>query len=191
MGLEIPFYHGQMNAVDREFLLSQFTGRIKPEINNIICTNAFGMGLDIPNVHLVIHWVQPESVEDYLQEFGRAGRDDKPSIALIFKSRNDTDLRFYMAELTAKEAAKKGLDAQNSLSIKKENIKELDRMTLDRRRCFRKQIMAYFKEDKKRKIRSIAMMIIEWILCTKNKVNRSTICCDACNRRETKRLLEI
>lgn len=190
MGITIPFYHGQMNAIDREFLLGQFTGRMEPEINNIICTNAFGMGIDIPNVHLVIHWMQPESVEDYLQEFGRAGRDGKPSIALIFKSRNDTDLRFYMARMAAQAATKKGLDAQHVLLTKNDNIKELDRMILNQRQCFRNQITEYFKEDKIQKRRSISMMIIEWFLSTKNKTDRSTICCDACNSREVKRLLK-
>ena len=52
--LEIPFYH---------------------EVPHIICTNAFGMGLDIPDVRLVIHWQQPAFAEDLPQEFGRAGRD--------------------------------------------------------------------------------------------------------------------
>jgi ATP-dependent DNA helicase RecQ len=189
MGMTIPFYYGQMSAIDREFMLGQFTGRIAPETNNIICTNAFGMGIDIPNVHLVIHWMQPESVEDYLQELGRAGRDGKLSIALIFKSPNDTDLRLYMAKMTAQETAKKGLDAQASLSSKTENIKELDRMIMNRRRCFRKQIMEYFKEDKIKKSISIAMMIIEWVLCSKSKADRSNICCDVCNPEEVKRLL--
>jgi len=189
MGVQIPFYHGQMNTIDREFLLGQFTGRLKPEIDNIICTNAFGMGIDIPNVHLVIHWMQPESVEDYLQEVGRAGRDGKPSIALIFKSRNDTGLRLYMAEMTAQEAVRKGMDGQASLSAKIENIDQLDRMILDRRQCFRKQILKYFKEDEGIKRRSIAMMIIEWLMCRKSKSHRSKICCDVCNAREVKRVI--
>lgn len=190
IGIRIPFYYGKMSAIDRDFLLGQFTGRIKPEIDNIICTNAFGMGIDIPNVHLVIHWTQPESVEDYLQEFGRAGRDGKPSIALIFKSKNDTDLRLYMAKMTAKEAAKKGLDTQDSLSTKIENIKELDHMIRNRSRCFRKQIVEYFKEDNKIKKKSIALMIIEWFLCKKNKEHKTTICCDVCNSGEVKQLLQ-
>jgi len=189
MGITIPFYHSRLNAVDRDFLMGQFTGRIKPEADNIICTNAFGMGIDIPNVHLVIHWTQPESVEDYLQEFGRAGRDGKPSIALIFKSSKDTDLRFFMAKMTAQEAAKKGLDVQEHLKTKIERIQELDRMVRNKRRCFRNQITDYFNDDKNGKRKSIAMRIIEWFLCTKNKTARSTICCDACNSREVKRLL--
>ncbi len=190
MGLNIPFYHGKMNAVDREFLLGRFTGRLEPEVNSIICTNAFGMGIDIPNVHLVIHWMQPESVEDYLQEFGRAGRDGKPSIALIFKSRDDIGLRLFMAKKTSEAAAKNGLDGEAALLSKKENIRELDRMLVNRRQCFRKQLLSYFKESPEKR-KSIAMRIIEWLLCAKSKTDRSAICCDACDSQEVKRLLRI
>lgn len=189
MSMKVPFYHGQMNAVDREFLLGQFTGRIKPEVNNIICTNAFGMGIDIPNVHLVIHWMQPDSVEDYLQEFGRAGRDGKPSIALIFKSRNDTDLRLFMAKKTAEEASRNGVDAKAALLTKMETIRDLDHMIMNRQKCFRREIVDYFKEGTMKNRRSIAMMILEWILLKKNKTEKSSICCDACDKKKIKLLL--
>lgn len=189
IGLQIPFYHGGMTAVDREFLLGRFTGRLKPDIDNIICTNAFGMGLDIPNIHLVIHWTQPESVEDYLQEFGRAGRDGQPSIALIFKSYNDTGVRYFMAKKTVQAAEKKGIDVRDALLAKKENIKELDRMIRNRRLCFRKQITGYFGEDNSLKRKSIAMRILEWILSKKKKETKSSICCDACDRKKINKLL--
>jgi ATP-dependent DNA helicase RecQ len=192
LGLDIPFYHGQMMPIDREFLLGQFTGRLQPEINAIICTNAFGMGLDIPNVHLVVHWMQPESVEDYLQEFGRAGRDGKTSIALIFKSSKDIGLRSYMAERTATDAIKKGGqpdDVQRQLTIKKRNITHLDQMIRDQHQCFRQQILGYFKDDTEIRRKSIAIRIIEWLLCKKSKVKKTSLCCDFCNAKETKALI--
>lgn len=189
MGMTIPFYHGRINAVDRDFMLSQFTGRIKPEADNIICTNAFGMGIDIPNVHLVIHWTQPESVEDYLQEFGRAGRDGEPSIALIFKSSNDTGIRYFMAEKTVQAAEKEGIDVRHTLMTKRENIKELDYMIRNRRVCFRRQITEYFSEDNFSKRKSIAMRILEWVLSKKKRETKSSICCDACDSRKINKLL--
>src|ERR1051325_8878164 len=73
LGLEVPFFHSKLGtANNRDTLLGRFTGRIDPPANLIICTNAFGMGLDLPDVRLVIHWQHPASVEDYLQEFGPA-----------------------------------------------------------------------------------------------------------------------
>ena len=85
VGLDLPFFHSKLGtANDRDMLLGQFTGRVDPPVRVVICTNAFGMGLDLPDVRLVVHWQHPASAEDYLQEFGRAGRDGKPSVAVMF-----------------------------------------------------------------------------------------------------------
>ena len=77
-GLETPFYHSQLASPwEREQLVKRFVGESRPIVDRIICTSAFGMGLDVRNVRMVIHWQHPSSVEDYLQEFGRAGRDGR------------------------------------------------------------------------------------------------------------------
>ena len=104
-GLEIPFFHSTLGtANDRDMLLGRFTGRIEPAERVVICTNAFGMGLDVPNVRLVIHWQHPASVEDYLQEFGRAGRDGYPSVAILFTDKKDDGLLRFMANKTVAAA---------------------------------------------------------------------------------------
>lgn len=191
IGLSVPFYHGKLNPVDREFLQNRFSGRNDPEIDVIICTNAFGMGLDIPNVRAVIHWMQPESIEDYLQEFGRAGRDRNPSTAIIFKTKkDDTGLRKFMAEKSLEMAKKRGIDGSASYKRKLESIAELDQMIRNRNRCFRKQITEYFQTDAQLKI-SFAMRIVEWLLSYKTKTKKASFCCDACNPEETRKALRI
>src|SRR5438477_7289412 len=101
LGLELPFFHAKFGTVnDRDMLLGRFTGRISPPANVVICTNAFGMGLDVPNVRLVVHWQHPASVEDYLQEFGRAGRDGNHSIAVLFTGAKDEGLLSFMSDKT-------------------------------------------------------------------------------------------
>ena len=190
-GISVPFYHGQLNPVDRQFLLNRFTGRNDPEVDVIICTNAFGMGLDIPNVRAVIHWMQPESIEDYLQEFGRAGRDRNPSTAIIFKTKkDDTGLRKFMAEKSLEMAQKRGIDGSASYKRKLESIAELDHLIRNRNRCFRKQITEYFQTDAQQKI-SFTMRIVEWLLSYKTKTKRASFCCDACNPEETRKALGI
>jgi len=105
-GIDVPFYHGRLPALDRQDLLDRFRGTIEPHLDALVCTNAFGIGIDIPNVRVVVHWLQPESVEDDLQEVGRAGRDGKPAVAVIFKASDDLGLRRYMARKTARRRRK-------------------------------------------------------------------------------------
>ncbi|WP_281062460.1 helicase-related protein, partial [Mesorhizobium sp. M1C.F.Ca.ET.193.01.1.1] len=51
LGLNIPFYHSKLgNAWERQELVKRFLGQSRPVVDQIICTNAFGMGLDVPNV---------------------------------------------------------------------------------------------------------------------------------------------
>lgn len=78
-------------------LLGRFSGRLEPPLRVMICTNAFGMGVDLPDVRLVVHWQHPASVKDYLQEFGRAGQDGKSSVADTFVGDNDEGLLRFMA----------------------------------------------------------------------------------------------
>jgi ATP-dependent DNA helicase RecQ len=189
-GLTVPFYHSQLSTSDRGNLLSRFTGVLEPEINEVICTNAFGMGIDISNVRVVVHWVQPESVEDYLQEFGRAGRDSKPATAVIFKCNGDTGIREFMAEKTAEQATTKGIDGSVSYQRKLESIAELDQMIRNRKMCFRRQIMDYFQAGTSSQ-RSVAIRILEWLLGRRIRVERAKFCCDACNASSARKQLGI
>lgn len=108
VGMDIPFYHGQLNSMLKDNLQSRYTGSVEPRLDNIICTNAFGMGLDIPNIRLVVHWQYPASIEDYVQEYGRAGRDDKESIAVLFfdlsEPSNEYSLQKFMIDKTLEKA---------------------------------------------------------------------------------------
>ena len=64
-------------AIIRSFTLSQSVLRI------VLATTAFGMGIDCPNIHRIIHWGPPANLEQYLQETGRAGRDGKQAEAIL------------------------------------------------------------------------------------------------------------
>ena len=103
--VDIPFYHSRLGSPwERQELVKRYLGQSQPVVDSIICTNAFGMGLDVPNVRLVIHWQQSASVEDMFQELGRAGRDGRPSLSIIFHdggAGKDASRLKFMAELKA------------------------------------------------------------------------------------------
>lgn len=188
-GLELPFYHGQLPALEREDLLGRFSGELQPALDALICTSAFGMGLDIPNVRVVIHWVQPESVEDYVQEFGRAGRDGKPALAVIFKADRDTGIRRYLAERTVEQPYLGPAERAELLRRKLAMIDELDQMIRASRQCFRQLLRAYFQGGTPRR-RSWILRLLDWLLGKRQAVQRAPLCCDHCQRGLVRTVLE-
>ncbi len=182
LGHELPFYHGQLQPpYKRESLLKQFTGEQKPEVNQIICTNAFGMGLDVPDVRLVIHYQHPASVEDYLQEFGRAGRDGQLSLAVLLVGRDDRGLLDYMAAKTVEQAERSAEEIERLLAIKRAAIDQMRNMARPREQCLRQSLIGYFEGKRAKQSTSIAMRIVAWLFLSQSKSRQRHYCCDHCD----------
>ena len=79
-GITSDYYHAGLPQETRDRKQSLWNSS---QIRVIVSTNAFGMGIDKPDVRFVIHWDIPDSIESYFQESGRAGRDDRPSYAVL------------------------------------------------------------------------------------------------------------
>nr|WP_330217561.1 RecQ family ATP-dependent DNA helicase [Planococcus halocryophilus] len=88
-GISSAYYHGGMDHQDRVFVQQQFQNG---EVEWICSTNAFGMGVHIPNIRQVIHFQVPTSIEGYVQEVGRAGRDGLPALATLLYAQGDEAL---------------------------------------------------------------------------------------------------
>lgn len=91
-------YHAGLDPDERRRLQEQF---LSGQYRVIAATNAFGMGVDKPNVRLVVHLQMPSSLEAYLQEAGRAGRDGAPATAVLLWSPGDAEARFSLGAHTA------------------------------------------------------------------------------------------
>jgi len=85
-GISADFYHAGLSNELRDAKQSSWS---KGETRVIVSTNAFGMGIDKAEVRFVIHWDIPDSIENYFQESGRAGRDNKPAFAVLLFSPTD------------------------------------------------------------------------------------------------------
>lgn len=85
------FYHAGLTQEDRDLKQQAWIGN---QTRVMVCTNAFGMGIDKPDVRTVIHYDTPECLENYYQEAGRAGRDGKKSFAvLVYQKENIEELK--------------------------------------------------------------------------------------------------
>lgn len=105
LGHPVTIYHGRLSAKEREAYQQQW---MSGEVKIIVATNAFGMGINKPDVRMVVHVGYPSSPEDYVQEAGRAGRDGLNADCIVLWAKQDTliqnmllDNRFPSQELMA------------------------------------------------------------------------------------------
>ena len=93
-GWSVEHFHGGLDPPDKKRVQDAF---IAGEVPVIVATDAFGMGIDKENVRLVVHADVPGSLESYLQEAGRAGRDEKPAHCMLLFSEGDLETQFDLA----------------------------------------------------------------------------------------------
>jgi ATP-dependent DNA helicase RecQ len=148
-GIDAEAYHAGLDEVERSRVQNGFAaGRIR-----VVCaTNAFGMGIDRPDVEAVVHFEIPGSLEAYYQEIGRGGRDGRPAQAILLWNYVDVRIREFFIEKEIDEEdprfRRAPLDAEQ-----RERKRELDRKKLarmiayaDSTGCLRAALLGYFGE---------------------------------------------
>lgn len=143
LGVRVGHYHAGLSTEERRVNQEGF---ITDAIPVIVATNAFGMGIDKPNVRYVIHLNAPESIEAYYQEAGRAGRDGDPAGCVLLWNGADFNLR---RRLIDRDPGDVELDEGQREQAKRNRFRLLSQMegycrTTD---CLRAYILRYFGED--------------------------------------------
>jgi ATP-dependent DNA helicase RecQ len=101
--INADFYHAGLSA---EMRTKKQDDWINNKLRTIVCTNAFGMGIDKPDVRVVVHYEVPDCIENYYQEAGRAGRDGKRAYAVLLHSAKETDDILFKLETRYPSAEK-------------------------------------------------------------------------------------
>ena len=98
LGVRVAAYHA---GLERERAPRRSARFMDDEVEIVVATNAFGMGIDKPDVRTVCHAAVPESLEAYYQEAGRAGRDGEPARCLLFAAGRDKGLHVHFIKQSA------------------------------------------------------------------------------------------
>lgn len=134
-GMNVERYYGSLDGDIKKEILEKYKNNI---IDIVVCTNAFGMGVDVPDIRYVLLYDMPQSIEDFLQQTGRASRDGKYGEGILFFNKNDIKTIEYFIENIE--------DKKDLKVIKNDRYKKLDSMVKFAltSKCLHNEILAYF-----------------------------------------------
>lgn len=96
-GIDCALYHGRLLPNEKNQELERF---LSGQARTVVATSAFGMGIDKPDIRLVVHYEPSGSLEDYVQETGRAGRDGAPARCVLLYDEADLETQFFLKAMS-------------------------------------------------------------------------------------------
>lgn len=133
--ISVSKYHAGLSKNERSKNQEDF---INDNVDIMVATNAFGMGIDKPNIRWVIHYNMPQSIENYYQEIGRAGRDGEKSECVLLFSPGDVHIQKYLIDI--------GVENPERKLFQHKKLQYMIDLVYSNS-CYRKTILSYFGEN--------------------------------------------
>ena len=96
--------YARVLTIEKKTEVLEAFSKVTGKIRLVVATRAYGMGVDCPDIRRIIHWGSPSTIEGYVQETGRAGRDGASAIAILYNTKTNRDLTGPMKQYIANDS---------------------------------------------------------------------------------------